>query len=111
MKPITFQNLKESIAVAANCGGHVVLVTDRFRYWQRDLDKHVPVEMEELVSIASPADIKAHGFPQPLSSILIDGRVPRTAQLAMWDSFIELGSDMRLIDRPDFVIDEVELPY
>jgi hypothetical protein len=109
MKPITFLNLKEAITVAASCGGHVVLVTDRFKYWQRDLDKHVPVEMEELVSIASPADIEAHGFPQPLSSVLIDGRVPRTAQHVFWDSIIKIGSGA-MQDR-EFEIDEAELPY
>jgi hypothetical protein len=110
VKPITFLNLKESIAIAANCGGHVVLVTDRFDYWQRDLDKHVPPEMEELVSIASPADIEAHGFPQPLSSFLVDGRVSRTAQHSFWDSIVKLAGEGRA-DMPIPLDELIEVPY
>jgi hypothetical protein len=110
VKAITFRNLKESIAVAAACGGHVVLVTDRFDYWQRDLDKHVPAEMEELVSIASPADIEAHGFPQPLSSFLIDGKVPRTAQHSFWDSIVKLAGEGGS-DFPIPIDEKLEVPY
>lgn len=108
--PLTYRNLKDAIGVATNCGGHVVLVTTRHDYWRSDLDRHVPAEMEEHVSIASPEDIAEYGFPMPLSDVLIDGRVPRTALLRLQEAMFDL-KDGSPIDRPEFVIDESELPY
>ena len=83
LKKLNLQNLKDSIELVRNTGCHSVWVTDRWKYWQRDIDKWCPQELQERVSIASRKDFVSDGLPCNTGLVLVDGLVDVTGDFRM----------------------------
>jgi hypothetical protein len=127
LRKLNYQNLLSSTASIGESGGHCVWVTDRWKYWIRDIEKHVPEDLQMNVHIASPEDMLEHGLPADTRIVLIDGKIKISGAFRL--KYSEAGlSDSPLLEpiptldtdfiggRPGYwskpvVIDESELPY
>lgn len=83
LRKLNLHYIKESIALVESAGCHVVWVTDRWGYWQRDIAKWCPEDLQELVSICSYADFIEDGLPRNTGMVLVDGDVPLTGEFRL----------------------------
>ena len=83
LKKLTYQNLLSSTASIGEFGGHCVWVTDRWKYWSRDIQKHVPEDLQMNVHIASLDDVVEHGFPADTRIVLVDGKIKLSGAFRM----------------------------